>query len=332
MISNHVLPNGVWPVMLTPFLDDAQRSIDWASLDELVSWYLDAGVSGLFACCLSSESYHLSDQEKVELASRIINRVDGRVPVVVGVMGQTTRADRIKQIHACHDLGAAAIILNIAEWVTAVEMEDTLIDRLQALVSEVPSIDFGIYECPLPYHRLLTPDAVARIAQTQRFTFYKETSESPDILAAKVKSARGTRLHIYNADTTLLSKSLELGAAGFSGLEANFCPELCVWLCNNANNHPLADSVQRLMTQAHTGVVHIKYPACAKVFLGRLGLSLGDACRSHEDTLDSSDMRRLAEFRTRIDKTTQSLIPPSHDHGGGDAAPSTKNTMTTGTA
>ena len=331
MISNHDLPGGVWPVMLTPFRDDAQRSIDWAGLDELVAWYLDAGVSGLFACCLSSESYHLSDQEKTELASRIIDRVDGRVPVVVGVMGQATQADRIKQIQACHELGAAAIILNTAEWVTVVEKEDTLIDRLQDLVAELPVIDFGIYECPLPYHRLLTPDLVARIAQTQRFTFYKETSESLDILAAKVEAARGTRLHIYNADTTLLSKSLELGVAGFSGLEANFCPELCVWLCKNANNHPLADSVQRLMTQAHAEVVHVKYPACAKAFLGNLGLTIGDACRSQKDSLDSTDLRRLAEFRTQIDQVAQSLIPPTPLGGVEASRKSPKNTIPTGT-
>ena len=40
---------GVWPVMLTPF--DTKGEIDWASLERLVDWYIDAGVHGLFAAC-----------------------------------------------------------------------------------------------------------------------------------------------------------------------------------------------------------------------------------------------------------------------------------------
>jgi len=48
-----VIVRGVWPVMLTPFRKDG--AIDWPALDALVDWYLDVGVSRLFASCLSSE-------------------------------------------------------------------------------------------------------------------------------------------------------------------------------------------------------------------------------------------------------------------------------------
>lgn len=74
------LPSGVWPVMLTPLHDD--REIDWKGLDALTEWYLQAGVAGLFAVCLSSEMYDLSSAERLELSAHVVKRVNGRVPVV----------------------------------------------------------------------------------------------------------------------------------------------------------------------------------------------------------------------------------------------------------
>ena len=50
-------PDGVWPVMLTPFT--AEGKIDYPALRRLVDFYIDSGVSGLFAVCQSSELFFL---------------------------------------------------------------------------------------------------------------------------------------------------------------------------------------------------------------------------------------------------------------------------------
>ena len=39
-------PGGVWPVMLTPFTEENQ--VDYPALKELVEWYIENGVDGLF--------------------------------------------------------------------------------------------------------------------------------------------------------------------------------------------------------------------------------------------------------------------------------------------
>lgn len=41
------------PVMLTPFKNNGE--IDYEALTRLIHFYIDAGASGLFANCLSSE-------------------------------------------------------------------------------------------------------------------------------------------------------------------------------------------------------------------------------------------------------------------------------------
>ena len=56
---------GVFPTMITPFTADG--AIDWAGVDGLVEWYIASGVTGIFAVCQSSEMYHLTEDERLEL-------------------------------------------------------------------------------------------------------------------------------------------------------------------------------------------------------------------------------------------------------------------------
>ncbi len=51
-------PNGVYPVMLTPFTE--QNQVDYAALGKLVDWYIEKGVAGLFADCQSSRCFSFS--------------------------------------------------------------------------------------------------------------------------------------------------------------------------------------------------------------------------------------------------------------------------------
>src|SRR3546814_11456118 len=71
------------PVMLTPFQDNG--SIDYKGLSRLIEFYLEAGVSGLFANCQSSEMYELDDEERMSILKHVLKVVDKAVPVVAKV-------------------------------------------------------------------------------------------------------------------------------------------------------------------------------------------------------------------------------------------------------
>ena len=45
-------------------------------------------------------------------------------------------------------------------------------------------------------------------------------------------------MKLYNANTATLLESMREGAAGYSGVMANFHPELYVWLTENWKNEP----------------------------------------------------------------------------------------------
>ena len=68
------------PVMITPF--NLKAKVDHDAVSTLVEFYLAAGVKGIFANCLSSEMYSISEDERLDLTRHIVKLVNGRVPVV----------------------------------------------------------------------------------------------------------------------------------------------------------------------------------------------------------------------------------------------------------
>ena len=57
----------------------------------------------------------------------------------------------------------------------------------------------------------------------------------------------------YNANETTLKFSLEHGAAGYSGVAANFYPWIHTWLCEHWKDQPrTAEKVQQFLSLAST--------------------------------------------------------------------------------
>jgi 4-hydroxy-tetrahydrodipicolinate synthase len=79
---------GVYAISATPFTDTGQ--IDWASVDSLIEFYLQCGVSGLTILGMMGEAQKLSEEESVEFTRRYLRRVNERVPVIVRIRGLPT--------------------------------------------------------------------------------------------------------------------------------------------------------------------------------------------------------------------------------------------------
>lgn len=73
---------GVFVISVTPF--DETGAIDWASLDRVTDFYLEAGADGLAILGMMGEAPKMTQSEAVEIVSRVIGRAGGK-PVVVGV-------------------------------------------------------------------------------------------------------------------------------------------------------------------------------------------------------------------------------------------------------
>ncbi|MBN2375525.1 MAG: dihydrodipicolinate synthase family protein [Sedimentisphaerales bacterium] len=296
--SNKNLAGGVWPVMLTPFKDDKQ--IDWAGLDRLVDWYLESGVAGLFAVCGSSEMYELSDKERLRMAERVTRRAEGKVEVVAtGTFGGTMQqqADFVRQMA---QTGVAAVVCLVNQIAKQDQSDEQWKNNAEILLEKTDNIPLGLYECPNPYHRVLSPELLAWLASSKRFVFLKETSGQLDLIKEKILVVRGTPLSFFNANTATLLESLNAGGDGFSGISANCYPSLFVWLCDHFRDQPgQAERLQQFLREAES-VVENKYPTSAKKFRSLSGMGISTTCRICDYEFDTDEVAALEALREKV--------------------------------
>ena len=74
---------GVFVIAVTPFRPDG--SLDLEGADRMVEFYLERGATGLTILGIMGEAPKLSQAESAAFVARVLGRVAGRVPVVVGV-------------------------------------------------------------------------------------------------------------------------------------------------------------------------------------------------------------------------------------------------------
>lgn len=250
--------------MITPFTADG--AVDVPVLQALTEWYIASGVSGLFANCLSSEMYDLSDDERVLLARTVKLQAAGRVPVVAcGTFGGSIeqQAAFINRM----SLECDAVVVVTSQLAAQHESDEVWLSNTNALLN-LTKCPLGLYECPLPYKRLLTPEIITWAASTNRFCFHKDTCCSVTSLREKIAAASSSPspFRFYNANVETLLVSNSMGGAGFSGISANFYPWMHARLCSKDVTEHDAAAIQRFLSVAEL-VVCDGYPKSAKAYL-----------------------------------------------------------------
>lgn len=261
---------GVYPVMLTPFTED--NKVDYVALGKLVDWYIEKGVAGLFADCQSSEMFFLSLEERVKIAEFVVKAAAGRVPVVASGHISDSIEVQIAELQRMSETGIDALIFITNRFAQEDEPDDIWMANLQKVMSALPEdIPLGFYECPYPYKRLITPEALKWCAETSRFYFVKDTSCSIENMNRKLEAIQGSSILLFNANTSTLLETIHMGAAGFSGVMANFHPELYVWLTENWEKEPeKARKLADFLTIASL-IERQVYPVNAKYFQKTIG-------------------------------------------------------------
>src|SRR6476660_8950657 len=137
------------PVMITPF--NLKAKVDLDAVSRLVDFYLAAGVKGLFANCLSSEMYSITEDERLELTRHIVKYFDGRVPIVATGSFGLSIEDKAEFTKKIHDTGISAVILITGHYANVDDSDDVLLKNFEKMFRLTGNIPMGLYECPAPY-------------------------------------------------------------------------------------------------------------------------------------------------------------------------------------
>lgn len=289
------LKRGVWPVMITPFTDDLK--IDYDGVLKIIEWYDKMGVDGIFAVCQSSEMFQLDARERLELAKFVIENTPKHITVVASGHVAENKDDQIREAQAVIDMGVPYVFIS-NQFAAPGEDEDVVKKNIEFLLDNVHGDSFGIYECPYPYKRVLSPELLKWIAETGKFSFLKDTCCDPVMLKEKADAVKGTDLAIFNANGATLLQSLRDGCTGYSGVMANFHPDLISWLVKNFDKEPeRADHLQDFIGAASTIECQV-YPCNAKYYLQLEGLPITTKSRKQDDSLLTASRKlEIDQFR-----------------------------------
>ena len=274
------ITNGIYPTMIVAYTPEGE--IDYPAMEKLIEWYIEKGVHGIFALCQSTEIAFLSLEERLKLGKFVMDKVGGRVPVVMSGVTADTLEGQIEEALKIAELKPAALVL-LSNRIDNDE-QYTLTEKIQILLDKLPKdMPLGIYEIPVPYKRLITDEELKFMANSGRFAFIKDTCCDVETMRRRAEIVEGLDFGLFNANAATILDTIRFGYAGFSGIMANIHPELYVWLFEN-KNHPLADRIIHYI--AMTSVIEARcYPIIAKRYLRQYeGLPITDVCRSAKDT------------------------------------------------
>ncbi|MFO7635760.1 MAG: dihydrodipicolinate synthase family protein [Clostridia bacterium] len=300
----HLIPDGVWPTMLTPFTRENQ--VDYHALEAMVEWYISQGATGLFAVCQSSEMFFLNRQERTDIAGFVHKTTSGRVPVIASGHVSDSLEEQAMDILTMEDTGVVAMVLLTNRFALENQSDDVWLANLKAFLGLIPDgIRLGFYECPYPYKRVLTPKILSWCADTGRFLFLKDTSCDMDSMRSKLHAVKGTGMKIFNANSATLLDSLRAGISGYSGVMANFHPDLYAWLCRNWMKQP--EKAEKLMGFLGTASLIERqwYPVNGKYHMQLEGLPLQLSARSREASGFTGSYQKETEQLHMLAKTVR---------------------------
>jgi 4-hydroxy-tetrahydrodipicolinate synthase len=204
---------GVYVIAATPFSDDGALDLD--SADRMIDFYLERGADGLTLLGIMGEAPKLTAEESIALVRRIIVRVNGRVPIIVGVSSPGL-ASLTALAKSAMDDGAAGVLVAAP---SAMRTDDQIFSYFESAAEALGPIPFALQDYPLASGVQIAPKVILRIAEALPTCVMLKHEDWPGlnkITVLRAASDQGARrLSILTGNGGLfLAEELARGADG----------------------------------------------------------------------------------------------------------------------
>ncbi|MCX5494033.1 dihydrodipicolinate synthase family protein [Kaistia dalseonensis] len=289
--------SGVFVIAVTPFTDDGR--IDEASIDRVVEFYLEKGVSGITVLGMMGEAHKLTSDESRLVLDRYMKRVNGRVPVVVGVSAAGT--DPLVQF-ADEAMGQGAAGLMLAP-VPTVRTEEQIYGYFSEVLDRLGDAPVVLQDFPLVTNVNISVGTIRRIVDRYpNVVMFKHEDWPGHNKLSRLLAAEGRKISILVGNGGLyLPQELRRGAHG--AMTGFAYPEMLVEVCAHfargeaEQGEDLYDIYLPLLRHEAMPVIGI---ALRKEMLRRRGAIASAHVRSPGPRLNAEDHRELDSLNGRL--------------------------------
>jgi 4-hydroxy-tetrahydrodipicolinate synthase len=254
-----IQPHGVIPPMTTPFRADGD--IELGAVKAQVDWLVGAGATGLAAGGSTGEGHTLDAGEFRDLIAATVDAAAGRVPVIAGVIVDSTR-DAIRRGRLVRDLGVSALQVTPVHYLFKPN-DDAMVAHFRAMADEIglPVIIYNVV--PWTY---LSPKLLTRIMTEVPLVVGVKQSAGDLKLFADLMTMALPGKYIYSAVDALMYSSYTLGAHGSIAAILSAAPHASValWDAVKAGDHARALDLHVRLLALWNAIFSDNLPACTK--------------------------------------------------------------------
>lgn len=211
---------GMGVALITPF--QADGSVDYVSLHTLLEHIISGGADFVVVHGTTGESPCLSRDERNAVTSFVVQTIDGRIPIMIGLGGNNTMevGERLAEL----DTTGLSGVLSVAPYYNKPSQEG-IYEHFKHLAkcSKLPIV---IYNVPGRVVVNVTPTVVAKLAEIPNIIGIKEASGYVAQVEAIHKLVDRPDFSILSGDDNLSIDFIRNGACGVISVIGNAYPKL----------------------------------------------------------------------------------------------------------
>ncbi|MGI9281781.1 MAG: 4-hydroxy-tetrahydrodipicolinate synthase [Endozoicomonas sp.] len=259
--------------LATPMQDDGE--LDWERLQKLVEFHIKEGTDGIVAVGTTGESATLTVQEHCEVIKRVVEQVNGRVPVIAGTGGNSTQEAVLLTAEA-KTLGADACLLVTPYYNKPTQEGLYLHFKTIADAVAIPQI---LYNVPGRTAVDMLPETVARLAGHENIVGIKEATGILE-RGTQIRELCGEDFAIYSGDDATGMELMLQGANGVISVTNNLAPRAMHEMCVAAlqGDRATAETINAKLDELHQKLFLEANPIPVKWALAQMGL-MGEGIR-----------------------------------------------------
>jgi 4-hydroxy-tetrahydrodipicolinate synthase len=257
---------GSMVAIVTPM--KANGVLDFEALARLVEFHIANGTDGIIAVGTTGESATVDFAEHIRVVQRVVEQVEGQIPVIAGT-GANSTTEALHLTQCAMEVGADACLL-VTPYYNKPTQEGLY--RHYKLIADSVAIPQILYNVPSRTACDLKPETVERLADTPNIIGIKEAS-TLERIQELVRSCGG-RIDVYSGDDAIAAEAILNGAKGVISVTANVAPRLMHDLCIAAlaGDRTRTEAINDQLSGLHQALFLESNPIPVKWAVGQLGL------------------------------------------------------------
>lgn len=209
---------GMGVALITPFKED--ESVDYEALSKLVDYQLQNGTDYLVVLGTTAETPTLAEEEKKQIIHLVVTKVNGRIPIVLGVGGNCTRSIVEKLKH--DNFEGIDAILSVVPYYNKPSQEG--IYQHYKAIAEATTLPIVLYNVPGRTGVNMTAQTTLRLAREfKNVVAVKEASGNITQMDDIIKN-KPARFSVISGDDGITFPLITLGAVGVISVIGNAFP------------------------------------------------------------------------------------------------------------